>query len=118
MFLQQPTPNRAGVRPAREIDDPIRSFRVLGHFHRQGSPPCRLTTGDDECGVGVEHIARRARRILVGVGLLQRVDGGDGAVFRPSAARAPATAGQAELEGDIERRAIDTSLSTGNNLRG
>lgn len=115
MFSQQPTPNRARVHAAREIDYHIKSFRALGDFHRQGSAPCRLTTGNDQRCVGIKHVARRARRILVGVGLLQRVDGGDGAVFRTSAPRTPATTGQPELEGDIERRAIDTGLSAGNN---
>lgn len=73
--------------------------------------------GEDEGGVGVDDIALGAPEIVGARGLLHGgVDGGDGAVFRPSALGEPASDGEAAVERGSQCAAVYACLSARNDF--
>ena len=71
---------------------------------------------EDQRRVGVADVPQRAARIARGARLAQRVALGDRAVLGEASLRAPAAARNAELEGDVERRAVDAGLPARHDL--
>ncbi len=74
-------------------------------------PP--LSSGQDECSVGVTNIPFGPLGILGGRGFFQRVAFLQAAIFGPSSLRAPTGCLDSELASDIQRRAINAGLPAG-----
>jgi len=70
--------------------------------------------GDDERGVRVTNVEPGPLGGIRRLRLVQRLLVIDPSRFAPSPARAPATARDPQLQGDVQRRLVDAGLATGN----
>jgi hypothetical protein len=93
-----------------QVDDQVGPAEPSAEVDGQERSPGRSPRGEDEGGVRVLDVLPGPDGVVGRCRLLRRVAVRDRPVFRSSAPRAPTSAGDAQVEGGIQRAAIHTGL--------